>query len=135
MKSILEEIMIEMSNKPSTRPWGADKYERLIYQPEQDTEHGLVPDYYYICTTPQEFKMALAAGARDVTDDPNAWTAYNYQEEGVNGMYECYDILDTKTNKKMNAKSYKNKKKALGRVATANIAHGTPRYKLQTIKK
>lgn len=139
MKSILEEIIKE-SVKKSAVVEGIreeiDSYKHLVYH---RAEPGMDNGYYILCRHPEELRLELERGGQDVSHDPKAWDYYNEQEAEFTpgaqfGTFECYDILDTKTNKKMNAKSYKNKKKALGRVETANIAHGTPRYKLQTVK-
>lgn len=138
MNSILEEIMKDINAKKAALVEGLreeiSSYKRLVFH---SSEPGMDNGYYILCKHPEDLVMELERGGQDVTHDPKAWDYYNAQEAEFNpgaqfGTFEeCYDILDTKTNKKMNAKSYKNKKKALGRVESANIAHGTPRYTLK----
>lgn len=57
----------------------------LIYHPEADTEHGVMPPFY-IEVPASQLADALAAGGIDVSDSPADRRAYQRQ---VDAYYQC----------------------------------------------
>jgi len=49
------------------------KTESLFWVPPQHTDVGVMPGFYMRATTEEERQALIAMGARDVSDDPEAW--------------------------------------------------------------